>query len=182
MQLKLLKIHIIKIAMIKKFLLVAALVLPMLASAQTLKIGIVDTTEILSTLPDTKEANDKLVETTQKYEDEYGKLQEEMKRKYDELANMGEDELPAIRERKTRDFQEYQLKIQQFEQNAAEELQKYNQELMAPIIQKIRNAIESVSKEGGFSLVQDNNPQIIFYHEAPVVDITNDVKAKLGIQ
>lgn len=167
--------------MLKKFLLVAALVLPMLASAQTLKVGIVDTAELIQKLPDTAEAQQKLAETSKKYEDEYAKLGEEMKRKYDELTNMNDDELPAIRERKTRDFQEYQMKIQQFEQSATEELQRYNQELMAPIVQKVRNAIESVGKEGSFSLIQDMNSQNILYYEAPVQDITPEVKAKLGI-
>ena len=37
--------------MFKKLLLVAALLLPMLASAQTLKIGLVDTSEILAKTP-----------------------------------------------------------------------------------------------------------------------------------
>lgn len=167
--------------MFKKILLVAALLLPMVASAQTLKIGIVDTSEILQKLPDTAEAQQKLADASKKYEDEYAKLGEEMKRRYDELANMGDDELQAIRERKTKDFQEYQMKIQQFEQSASEDLAKYNQELMTPIVQKVRNAIEAVGKEGGYSLIQDYNQQIILYYDAPVVNITDDVKAKLGV-
>lgn len=119
---------------------------------------------------------------SKKYEDEYQKLGEEMKRMYDELQNMKEDELPAIRERKTREFTDYQQKIQQFEQTAMADIQKMNQDLMAPIVQKVRAAIESVGKEGNFSLIQDKNPQITLYFDAPVVDITNDVKAKLGVK
>ena len=167
--------------MFKKLLLAAALILPMAVSAQTLKIGLVDTAEIIQKLPDTAEAQQKLADTSKKYEDEYAKLQEEMKRRYDEIANMAEDELQAIKERKTRDFQEYQMKIQQFEQSAAEELQKYNSDLMAPIVQKVRSAIESVGKEGGYSLIQDYNTQLIFFYDAPVMNITPEVKAKLGI-
>lgn len=167
--------------MFKKLLLVSAIVIPMMASAQTLKIGIVDTTEILMAMPDTKEAQDKVAEVSKKYEDEYAKLGDEMKRRYDELANMPEDELPAIRERKTRDFQEYQMKIQQFEQTAQEEIARFNQEQMAPVIQKLRTAIEAVGKEGSYSLIQDKNPQIVLYYDSPVVDITAEVKAKLGM-
>lgn len=167
--------------MFKKLLLAAAIIFPMLASAQTLKIGIVDSTEILLAMPDTKEAQDKLAETSKKYEDEFGKLQEEMKRRYEELTQMSDDELPAIRERKTRDFQEYQMKIEQFQETASQDLNRQNQELMAPVIQKLKNAIESVGKEGGYSLIQDKNGQNIFYFEAPVVDLTNAVKAKLGM-
>lgn len=166
--------------MFKKILLVAALILPMFASAQTLKIGLVDTQEILSKLPDTAAANKQLEETSKKYEDEYAKLNEEMKRLYDEIQNMGESELPAIRERKTREFTDHQQKAQQFEQNAMQHLQKLQGDLMQPIMQKIRTAIESVGKEGGYSLVQEMSTQI--YYAAPVVDITPEVKAKLGVK
>ncbi len=94
---------------------------------------------------------------------------------------MKEDELPAIRERKTRELSDYQQKIQQFEQTADQDLQKMQYDLMSPILQKIRTAIEAVGKEGGYSLVQNKDAQIILYYDSPVVDITNDVKAKLGI-
>lgn len=167
--------------MLKKLLLAAALLFPMLASAQTLKIGLVDQNEIVSKMPDTAAAQKQIEEVSKKYDEEYNKLGEEMKRMYDELQNMKQDELPAIRERKTREFSDYQQKIQQFEQQAMNDLQKMQADLMNPIIQKVRAAIEAVGKEGGYSLIQDKNPQITIYFEAPVVDITPDVKAKLGI-
>ena len=168
--------------MFKKLLLVAALLLPMLASAQTLKIGLVDTSEILAKLPDTAAAQKQVDDVTKKYDEEYTKLGEEMKRMYNELQEMKEDELPAIRERKTREFTDYQQKIQQFEQTAMNDIQKLQQDLMMPIFQKIRTAVEAVGKEGGYSLIQEKNPQLTIYFAAPVVDITGEVKAKLGVQ
>lgn len=167
--------------MFKKLLLVAALLIPMVASAQTLKIGLVDLNEIVSKMPDTAAAEKQVGDASKKYEDEYAKLQEEMQRRVDEFQNMSKDELPAIKERKARELQDYQQKLEQFYQNAMQDLQRMNQELMAPIIQKVRTAVEAVSKEGSFSLVQDKNPQITYYFADPVLDITNDVKAKLGI-
>ncbi|MBD5355628.1 MAG: OmpH family outer membrane protein [Bacteroides sp.] len=167
--------------MLKKLLLVAAVLFPMLASAQTLKIGIVDTQELIAKMPDTAAAQKQLEEVSKKYQDEYTKLGEEMKRMVDEYQNMKEDELPAIRERKTRELSDYQQKIQQFEQTADQDLQKMQYDLMSPVLQKIRTAIEAVGKEGGYSLVQNKDAQIILYYDSPVVDITNDVKAKLGI-
>lgn len=168
--------------MLKKLLLVAAVLFPMLASAQSLKIGIVDTQELIAKMPDTAAAQKQLEDVSKKYQDEYAKLGEEMKRMVDEYQNMKEDELPAIRERKTRELSDYQQKIQQFEQTADQDLQKMQYDLMSPVLQKIRTAIEAVGKEGGYSLVQNKDAQIILYYDSPVVDITNDVKAKLGIQ
>ncbi len=168
--------------MFKKILLMAAMVLPMLASAQTFKLGLADVDAILAAMPETTEANNKLQEVSTKYDEENRKLFEEMKRMYDELANLDESTPAGIRERKTRDFNEYQQKIDQFQQSATQDLQKLQNDLMQPIMQKIRTAIEAVGMEGGFSLVQTYSPQLVLYMAAPTVDITNDVKAKLGIK
>lgn len=168
--------------MIKKILLAVALAIPMFASAQTLKVGIVDVEEVFQKMPDTKDAESKLAEVSKKYEDEYGKLQEEMKRRYDEIQALPEDELPAIKERKIRDFQEYQQKVAQFEQTASQDLQKVQQDLIAPIYQKINNAVQSVGQEGGYSLIEAKVATLVLYYGNPVVDITNEVKAKLGVQ
>ncbi|MCM1368995.1 MAG: OmpH family outer membrane protein [Candidatus Amulumruptor caecigallinarius] len=169
--------------MLKKILLAVAIALPMFgASAQTLKVGLVDTNSVIQALPDTQEAQKKVAEASKKYEDEYARLGEEMKRMIDDYQNMSKDELPAIKERKAREVQDYQQKVAAFEQNAAQDLQRMQQELLAPVFQKIKGAVESVAKEGGFSLVQDNNPQLTLYYGAPVEDITPKVKAKLGVK
>ena len=169
--------------MLKKILLAVAIALPMFgASAQTVKIGLVDTNTIVQAMPETTEAQTKLADASKKYEDEYARLGEEMKRLYDELNNMKPDELQAIKDRKTREFTDQQQKVQQFEQQAQQDLAKMQQELMAPIFAKLKTAVEAVGREGGFSLIQDNNPQLTLYYGAPTEDITPTVKAKLGIK
>lgn len=168
--------------MIKKILVAIAVALPMLASAQTLKVGLVDINTIVMGHPDTAAAQTKLNEAQKKYEDEGKKLMDEAQRKYEEYEKGSESDLPAIKERKARELQEYDQKIQQFQQTASQDLQRMQAELMQPIIAKVQAAIESVAKEGSYSLVQMLDPQIVFYHAAPVVDITSEVKAKLGIK
>lgn len=165
--------------MIKKLLLAVLLALPMIVSAQNVKIGLVNTQEILVALPDSKAAETKLADISKKYEDAYAKLGEEMKRKVDEFQALKEDEPAAIRDQKMRDLQEYQNKIQTFEQNAQKDLQQQQENLMSPIIAKVRNAIESVGKEGGFTLIQEK--AAVLYFDAPAEDITARVKAKLGL-
>ena len=167
--------------MIKKVLLAIALICPMLLSAQTLKIGLVDFGSILQAMPETTAAQNQVKEVSDKYEAEYKKLGEEMNRLVTEYQNMSENELPAIKERKTRELSDYQQKIQQFEQNAMQDIQKMNSDLMGPIQQKIAQAVESVGREGGFSLIQLYDPQLTLYRAEPVVDVTPLVKAKLGI-
>lgn len=167
--------------MLKKLLLAAAMLIPMLASAQTLKMGIVDLAEIFNKMPEREAAEKQIAEVSKKYEAENEKLGEEMKRMYDEFQAMKEDELPAIKERKARELQDYNQKIQQFQQTAYNDLQKLQADLMGPIQQKLQSAVEAVGKEGGYSLIQPKAPDVILYYGAPVEDITAQVKAKLGI-
>ncbi|MBD5307303.1 MAG: OmpH family outer membrane protein [Bacteroides sp.] len=169
--------------MIKKILLAVALILPMLASAQSadMKIGLVDVNTVMSLMPEFADAQAKLAEVSKKYDSEYSKLGEEMKRLYEEFSNMKEDELPAIKERKARELQDYQQKLQTFEQSAMQDLQRMQAELMSPIQAKLQQAVESVGREGHYSLIQVKEPQLVLYFSSPVEDITPQVKAKLGI-
>ncbi|MDE5808424.1 MAG: OmpH family outer membrane protein [Muribaculaceae bacterium] len=165
--------------MIKKILLAVALAIPMLVSAQSLKVGVVDTNVIMQAMPDTKTAETKLADTSKKYEDEFAKLQQEMARLYEEFQKMPENEPQAIKERKMRELTDMQQKIETFNQTASQDLQRMQQELMQPIVAKIKNAIESVGKENGYSLIQES--AAVIYYGAPVDDITAKVKAKLGV-
>lgn len=165
--------------MIKKLLLIAALIVPMMAASQNLKIGIIDTNEIIGLMPETKAADTKMNETQKQYEAQFASIQDELKKQYDELQNMKEDEPQAIKERKFNEFQATQQKAETFQQTVYTDLQKLQNELMAPIIQKIQGAIESVGKENGYSLIQEKGNQL--YFAAPVEDITPLVKTKLGL-
>ena len=63
-----------------------------------------------------------------------------------------------------------------------QDLNKMQSDLYGPIQQKIAQAIESVGREGNYSLIQMYDPQLVLYHAAPVEDVTPAVKAKLGVQ
>lgn len=169
--------------MLKKILLAVAMALPMFgASAQTFKMGTVDTTAIIALMPETTEAQNKVTEASKKYDEEYARLGEEYKKLVEEVNAMKADELPAIKERKTKELTDYQTKIQTFEQNAYKDLQKMQSELMAPVYTKIKTAIEAVGKEGGFSLIESYEEGLLLYTADPVVDVTPLVKAKLGLK
>lgn len=166
--------------MFKKILLAIAIICPMLASAQTLKIGVVDTNAIIALMPETKQAQAELTEAQNKVQATYKQLGEELQRSYNDFQKMDESELASIREQKAREIQDKQQKIQEFEQNSYNELQKKQEALMQPILAKVRTAIEAVGRENSFSLVQDLTQNILYFGE-PVVDATPLVKAKLGL-
>lgn len=169
--------------MIKKLLLAVCVALPMCISAQTVKFGTVNSQQLFEMMPEKATAEKTLVEASKKYEDEYKKLQEDFNKKYKEYQALQNDAATpqTIKERRVQELSENQQKIQNFQQMAAQDLQKQQEALLAPISEKLNQAIKTVGKEGGYTFVFDLSIPSVVYSGAPAEDITAKVKAKLGI-
>ena len=163
----------------KKILLAILIALPMLAVAQAPKFGIVNTQVIIEALPDVKAAQEKVGEASKKYEEEYKKLQDEIQKKFADYQALGTDTPESIKERRMQEIQELDQKMQQFHATATQDLQRQQETLMAPVQEKIRQAIDTVGKEGNLTFIFEN--MIPVYVGTDVEDVTPKVKAKLGI-
>lgn len=165
--------------MLKKVIVAIMVAIPMLLSAQTVKIGVVDTQTIIPDLPAYKDAQTKLGDVSKKYETEYNKLRDEAQKKFEEFQNLPQDTPEAVKERRAKELDEFSQKLQEFEQMAQQDIQKQQQDLMVPLYNSIQQAIQSVAKEGGFTIVQD--AQALLYFAEPAVNITPDVRKRLGL-
>lgn len=162
--------------MIKKLLLAIMIALPAMAFAQ--KFGIVNSQVILTDLPDFKEAQTKFEEASKKYDEEFKNLQAEMQKKYEDYQKAQEEKAPqTILDRRMSELQEFDQKIQQFRNTANQDLQRQQEQLLAPIQQKVINAINAVGAEGNYTMIFENAAPV--YVGSDVVDITETVKAKL---
>ena len=68
-------------------------------------------------------------------------------------------------------------KIQQAYQDGQNELQKKSAELLAPIQEKVRNAIDAVGKAGNYTYIFEDG--VAIYAGPMVEDVTAKVQAKL---
>ena len=161
--------------MIKKLLLSIMIALPTMAFAQ--KFGYVDTQALMQELPEIKEMQTQLEASAQKYDAEGKNLQQEFEKKLKEFQEMDAATPEAIKQRRTQELQELDQKIQQFRQTAQQDLQRQQEQLFAPIQQKIMTAIQSVGKEGNYTMIFESNVPI--YTGADAVDLTSAVRAKL---
>lgn len=152
--------------------------LPSMAFAQ--KFGVIDTQALTQELPEMKEAQTQLEASMKKYQDEEANLSAEFEKKYKELEGMDESTPQTIKDRRIAELQELQTKIQQFRQTASQDLQRQQEQLMAPIQQKVITAIKSVGAEGNFTMIFENVSPL--YTGSDVVDVTSQVKGKLGIK
>ena len=54
-------------------------------------------------------------------------------------------------------------------------------ELLSPIIEKVQNAVNAVGQEKGFTYILDKTAGVVVFIGENAIDITSDVKAKLGL-
>lgn len=165
--------------MIKKLLLAIMIALPTMAFGQ--KFGIVNTGAIMQDMPDLKEAQAQLETASKKYDEEFKNLQAEMQKKYEELQKAEQEKAPeAILQRRMSELQTLDQKIQEFRQTAAQDLQRQQEQLLAPIQQKVINAINAVGAEGNYTFIFENTAPV--YVGSTVTDVTTFVKGKLGLK
>ncbi len=168
--------------MFKKIILALLVALPMSAAAQ--KFGTVDINSIIETMPEVADLQRQITEATQKYEAEFQKLVEEVNKLYTEYQQIAED--PAtpqtIKDRRIQEITDRQQKVEQFRTTATQDLQRQQEQLMAPIQARMNDAIKAVGQEGGYTFIFPNEPSLILYQGVDVVDVPPAVKTKLGIQ
>lgn len=164
--------------MFKKLLLAIMIALPMCMSAQ--KFGVINTQALMETMPEVKEVNSQLEAASKKYEDEFAKLQDEFKKKYEEFQGLEESTPQTIKERRMQEIQELDNKITQFRTTAQQDLQRQQQQLLAPVQEKVMKALQSVGDEGGYTFIFEN--VIPVYSGKDVTDVTDIVKARLGVK
>ena len=166
--------------MIKKFLLALALIVPMLASAQSVKIGYLNPDEVLQAIPEYKTVQTQLVELSKKYEDQLATMRSEYNTKAEKYQKLGADEAQSIKERLAKELEEMQVRLNQFYETAQTQIQQKQQELIQPLHSKLQDAVDAVGKEGGFTVIIYK--EVMMYNATPAVDVTALVKKKLGVQ
>ena len=159
----------------KKLVLMLMLLAPMTMMAQ--KFGKVNTQTIMQALPDFAKANGELEALQKQKDNELKAMQEEFQRKADEYQKGASTMNATAKQQKETELQGLQQKIQQAYQDGQQELQKKSNELMQPIVTKVRTAIDAVGKAGNYTYIFEEGAAI--YAGPNVVDVTKEVQAKI---
>lgn len=161
------------------FLGVALFVMSGVANAQV-KIAHVNTAEVLDAMPDKAKAEKNL----EKY---YGELQSQLETMAKEYQTKMQDYEAnqasmsnLVKQSKEKEIVDLQTRIQQFQINAEGEFEAKRAELLKPMLEKIQNAINAVGKEKGYTYILDIATGAAVYVGDNAVDITMDVKTKVG--
>ena len=171
--------------MLKKIALVMLLALPMGVFAQNLKFGHINAQEIITVMPEFTKAQNDIQTLEKQLTAELQRTQEEFNKKYQEFQQaMAKDSLPAnISERRQKELQDMMQRQEQFQQDAQQQMQKAQTDAMAPIYKKLDDAIKAVGAAEGVIYIFDlARTSIPYVNEAQSINLTNKVKANLGIK
>jgi outer membrane protein len=166
----------------KKIIIALLMALPFTAMAADLKIGVFNSQEVITIMPEYNAAMSELENMNLKFQTEGKKLQEELEKKYQEYTSTAETLEPAIRQYKETELARLQQSIQEFATSAENNIKKKQQELMMPIINKINQAIKKVGDENGFTYIIDNAANIIPYVAPSAENVLPLIKKALNIQ
>lgn len=153
---------------------------PVAAFAQ--KFGHVNAQDIIQVMPEYTKAKTEIEALQKQYEDDLKSMQEEMQKKA-EAYEKEQASLPAnIKERREKELQDMYQKLQQSAADNQQALQKASGEKMQAITTKVVDAIKSVGQAGGYVYIMDIASGIPYISTTLSTDVTDQVKAKLGLK
>lgn len=149
------------------------------ATAQS-KVAHINAQELVETMPEFKAAQSQLEKLETTYDTEFKTLMTEAQttmQRYDKEAPTKTDEENAKR---MAEMQEVNRSINQYRQNAVQEIGKKRADLIKPIMDKASTTIQKVAKEKGYDYVLDSSTGAgVLMAEG--YDLMADVKKAMGI-
>ena len=141
----------------------------------------INTNELMQLMPGRDTAEQVLTVYAQNLQKQLEAMVEEFQTKYsDYLANENQF-IDAIKQVKQKELLDLQTRIEDFQEEAQKLLVAKEQELLNPLIDKAKKAIEEVAKEKGYTYILDTGTGVVLYWESGD-DIMSFVKDKLGIK
>lgn len=169
---------VLKICLLAAFVLTAGFV-----GAQSLKFGHIDTQQLLSVMPETAAAQTTLQKVGKDLEDQQATIQTEYNAKLQNYIAKRDSVSDVALANMEQELQDMQQRAENFRQQAGQQYQAKQGELMKPIVEKINKTIEAVAKEQGLIYVFDTQQgSPVLYKSNQSVDLLPLCKAKLGIQ
>ncbi|RLD90129.1 MAG: OmpH family outer membrane protein [Bacteroidetes bacterium] len=162
-------------------ILFVALLISGMGFAQTnAKIGYIDSNQILTEMPQTDSLQKELKNYADYLDQQMQTMGQEYKKKAQDYQQNVAGMSDLIRQTKEKEITDLQQRIQAFQANADQDLQKKQQELFNPIIKQIKDAITDVGKENNYNYILDvGTGAVVFYQGDDVLPL---VKKKLGIK
>jgi outer membrane protein len=148
-------------------------------NAQT-KIGYISLSEFMPSMPEFKKADTSMTDFRNALAQQF----EDLKREFNDQDSLlsSKDTLKYTKaqlELKRKTLIELYTKVQGYQQQASEQIQQKQQELLSPVQKKALDAIQVVAKENGFTYVFQKEALYVYPNAEDLLPL---VKKKLGLK
>lgn len=165
-----------------KIALVAAFIFSCNSIFAQIKIGQINSQELITLMPERDSAEVKLKAYSDELQNQMEGLQVELNNKFQDYQKNASTMSQIIREQKEKDLNDLSAKIREFQGIAEQDFQKMQMEIMSPVFKKAQDAIQKVSAANGFTMVFDNaQGGVVYFDEKTCINILSLVKAELNI-
>lgn len=148
-------------------------------SAAGQKFGFINSQEILTSLPEVKQANSDIEVMKTMFQKKGEEMVKDLQTKYGDLQKkQTSGELAPVEiEKQAALLKLEEAKLGEFEKTSQQKIYEKSEELLKPIQDKVNNAIKDVAAENGFLYIFDSGIGVVLYTD-PAADATKLVKAK----
>lgn len=150
-------------------------------NAQSVKVGHVDSASIMEIMPERIKVEQELQAYAAELQAELQAMGAEYQNKVQDYKANQASMSNLIRQSKEKEILDLETRISEFQGSADYALQSKQMELITPLIEKVQVAVDAVGKENGFTYIFDKAAGAVVYIGENAIDITSDVKAKLGL-
>ena len=146
----------------------------------TLRFGYLSYETALKSMPDYAVVQQKLADLRQQFQDETLRVEDEFNRKYEEFLE-GQREFPqSILQKRQMELQELLDKNLAFKENSRKELEKAEQDLMAPLKIRLIEVLGKMGRERGYAFIIDTDVKALpFINPAMGHDLNQQVQDAL---
>lgn len=144
------------------------------------EIAHINSQELIAAMPEMKAAQSQLEKLQKTYDTEIKNMMKEFENKYKQYEAEAPNKTEEENAKRAQEIQTMQNNIAAYREQALKDLQKKEADLLQPILDKAKAAIQKVAKAQGFKYVLDSG-QGSGVIMAEGKDLLNDVKKDLGI-
>ncbi len=149
------------------------------AQAQT-KIAHINSQKLLELMPEMKDIQTKLQNLQKQYEQQLLTMQQEIEAKTAKLQS-DTSSPDAVLEIMQAELEDLYARYQRLQQSASQDINRKQEELVTPLMKKVKDAIEKVAKAKGFEYVLDSTQGGGVIFGDPKYDLMEDVKKELNL-
>lgn len=149
------------------------------AEAQAARLGFINSQRIMAEAPGTAEAQQAFEQDMDRYRTELERLETELETLQDNFERQQATMSPTVRQERQQEVNSKFLAYQQRRAELEETAQLRQEELVAPIMQRIGEVIEVIRTEGNFGMIFDVAGGPIIVAADPALDLTTQVIQRL---